>query len=262
MNYLALSFVSIICLSCGFSAWSCSFAGCHDPRHANLQSHDAIWLRPDTPACTEHQQYIYTGGTAEATTTAATATTGTAGKRRYNTEYWHFLPHPFPALRGEIKISSPQISCLLHMFWENKFNFSSISELYWKFIIEKKQLSLFFRPSWNVRADPSAFPFPDSNRLNHHSTAREYPALQHPADPHDPYYTSHTSLRELWNCTTATVCWKDGQSICLYHLYPLLFEIASLFTHRISGKLLSLLLLNTPIEKCMQGPNCAQDKFI
>lgn len=115
----------------------CSFAGCHDPRHANLQSHDAIWLRPDTPACTEHQQYIYTGGTAEATTTAATATTGTAGKRRYNTEYWHFLPHPFPALRGEIKISSPQISCLLHIFWENKFNFSSISELYWKFIIEK-----------------------------------------------------------------------------------------------------------------------------
>lgn len=63
---------------------ACPCAGCHDPRHANLQSHDAIWLRPDTPARPEHQQFVYTGGTAEATT-AATATTGTAGKHRYNT---------------------------------------------------------------------------------------------------------------------------------------------------------------------------------
>ncbi len=69
----------------------------------------------------------------------------------------------------------------------------------------ENKLSLFSRPSWNVGADTSALPFPDGSRLDHHSTAGEYPALQHPADPHDPYHTGHTGLGELWNSTTATV---------------------------------------------------------
>lgn len=54
--------------------------GCHDPRHATLQPDDALWLRTDTPTCPEHQQSVYTGGTAE----AATAATGSAGKHGYD----------------------------------------------------------------------------------------------------------------------------------------------------------------------------------
>lgn len=86
-------FISINCSWCGSSAQSVLYVvlvvsactGRHDPRHANIQSHDAIWLRPDTSAGPEHQQSVYTGGTAEATTAAATA--GAAGQHRYNTHY-------------------------------------------------------------------------------------------------------------------------------------------------------------------------------
>lgn len=91
------------------------------------------------------------------------------------------------------------------------------------YIIENKMCSLFSRSSWNVvGANPSALPFPDGCRLDHHSAAREHPALQHPADPHDPHHTGNTSLRELWNSTTATVCFifntKNGQSFSMSNL--------------------------------------------
>ncbi len=142
-----------------------------------------VWLRQRTTTTT-------------AAAAAATATTGTAGKHRYNTLLSSSSPS-FPSImRLDQKLISPEFVTL---------NLSSMSEPKWKFR-EKGDLSLFHRPSWNIGTDPSAFPFPDSNRLDHHSTARKYPALQHSTDPHDPHHTSHTSLRELWNSTTATVC--------------------------------------------------------
>lgn len=36
---------------------------------------------------------------------------------------------------------------------------------------------LFSRPCWNIRADPSALPLPDSNWLYHHSSARKHPTV-------------------------------------------------------------------------------------
>lgn len=79
-------------------------------------------------------------------------------------------------------------------------------EVYYQFIL-KRFFILFSRPSRDVGADPSAFSFPDSSRFDHHSAARKHPttSIQHSADPHDPDHTSHTSLRELWDSTTATV---------------------------------------------------------
>lgn len=65
---------------------------------------------------------------------------------------------------------------------------------------------LLFRDSWNIRNNPTAFPFPGSCRHNNHSATRKYATVQHPTDSYDPNYTSHTSFRELWDCTTATVC--------------------------------------------------------
>lgn len=94
----------------------CPCAGCHDPRHANLQSHDAIRLRPDTPARPEHQQFVYTGGTAKAAATATTTTAGTAGKHRYNTHFCHLPLHPFTALRSEVTFSYPNNWCLPQSF--------------------------------------------------------------------------------------------------------------------------------------------------
>ncbi|TWW67288.1 TATA-box-binding protein [Takifugu flavidus] len=41
-------------------------------------------------------------------------------------------------------------------------------------------------------------------RHNNHSATRKYATVQHPTDSYDPNYTSHTSFRELWDCTTAT----------------------------------------------------------
>lgn len=79
------------------------------------------------------------------------------------------------------------------------------------FLKNKNQL-LLFRTPWNIRADPSAIPFPNSNGHNNHGTARKHTSLQHPSDAHDPHHTSHTGLRELWNCTSTTVCWKLCQS--------------------------------------------------
>lgn len=67
---------------------------------------------------------------------------------------------------------------------------------------------LFSRPSRNIGADSSALPFSGSHRFNDHSASREHPPVQHSSDPHDPHHTSHTSLRELWNCATATVCFN------------------------------------------------------
>lgn len=72
---------------------------------------------------------------------------------------------------------------------------------------------LLFRNSGNIRTDPSAFPFPGSFRHDNHSATRKHPTVQRPADSHDPDYTSHTGFRELWNCTTATVCLNG---LCLF----------------------------------------------
>lgn len=152
--------------------------GCHDPRHATLQPYDALWLRTDTPTCPEHQQSVYTGGTAE----AATAAAGTAGQHRYNTELMWSRQEPICILRN------------VEPFFNNK-----------------KQL-LLSRTPWNIWADPAAIPFSNGNGHNNHGTARKHTSLQHPADAHDPHHTSHTGLRELWNCTTTSVCWKLCQS--------------------------------------------------
>lgn len=51
----------------------CPRSGCHDPRHADVQSHDALWLGPDAAACAEHKQLVHPGGAAEAAAAAATA---------------------------------------------------------------------------------------------------------------------------------------------------------------------------------------------
>lgn len=202
-----------------------SFAGCHDARHAYLQSHDALWLRADTAACPEHQQSVNTGGTAK-TTAAATST---AGQRRYNTHCRHLLSYQ---------------SHYMNSFW--------VPSVYANLTIDKLQnnvsiyypsgrygclcwtscFSLFSRPPEYIRADSSAFSFPNSSRLNHHSTAFEHTttSLQHSADPHDPNHTGHTSLRELWNSTTATVCFIFNENNCKcsilsQFLYASLLEI-------------------------------------
>lgn len=161
---------------CHFSVCSWSSVGCHDTKYAYLQSYDAIWFRPDTPTCPEHQQFVYTGGTAE----AATATS-TAGKYRYNDSY--FLESEIQGFYFLLNFYQYLI-CIEYMFGGK----------------------LLFRDSWNIRNDPTAFPFPSSCRHNNHSATRKYATIQHPTDSYDPNYTSHTSFRELWDCTTATVC--------------------------------------------------------
>lgn len=92
----------------------------------------------------------------------------------------------------------------------------AITEVYYQFILKRIHFFLFSRSSRDVGADPSAFPFPDRSRLDHHSAARKHPTtpLQHSADPHDPDHTGHASLRELWNSTTATVCFIYNGNNC------------------------------------------------
>lgn len=101
------------------------------------------------------------------------------------------------AFRGEIKLSCPLSRFFQCILREMHFIFHSCLS---------PAVCLSSRSSWNIRTDTTTFPFPDSWRIDHHSTARKYPALQLPADPHDPHHTGHTSLREFWNCTPATVC--------------------------------------------------------